>query len=65
MLPRRRMKSADGPSYDRTVTSEFDIFSLNPATCALNWRTHEHYPGALLPVHRGATYLNGMVVLGL
>ena len=28
-------------------TTEFDIFSLNPATCALNWRTHEDYPPAL------------------
>src|SRR4051812_31160343 len=27
-------------------TTEFDIFSLNPATCALNWRTHEDYPPA-------------------
>jgi glucose dehydrogenase len=25
-------------------TTEFDIFSLNPATCAENWRTHEDYP---------------------
>ena len=25
-------------------TTEFDIFSLNPATCAENWRTHEVYP---------------------
>jgi alcohol dehydrogenase (cytochrome c) len=22
-------------------TTQFDIFSLNPATCAENWRTHE------------------------
>ena len=25
-------------------TTEFDIFSLDPATCAENWRTHEDYP---------------------
>src|SRR5262249_36090144 len=25
--------------------TEFDIFSLDPATCAENWRTHEDYPG--------------------
>ena len=24
-------------------TTEFDIFSLDPATCAENWRTHEDY----------------------
>ena len=27
-------------------TTEFDIFSLDPATCAENWRTHEDYPPA-------------------
>jgi alcohol dehydrogenase (cytochrome c) len=30
-------------------TTQFDIFSLNPATCAENWRTHEDYPPSLLP----------------
>jgi alcohol dehydrogenase (cytochrome c) len=35
-------------------TTEFDIFSLDPATCAQNWRTHEDYPGYLLPTNRGA-----------
>src|SRR5215467_4025580 len=25
-------------------TTEFDIFSINPSTCAENWRTHEEYP---------------------
>jgi hypothetical protein len=30
-------------------TTEFDIFSLDPATCAVNWRTQEDYPPALLP----------------
>ena len=30
-------------------TTVFDIFSLNPATCALNWRTHEDYPPAFCP----------------
>jgi alcohol dehydrogenase (cytochrome c) len=34
-------------------TTEFDIFSLNPATCAENWRTHEDYPPAFLPANRG------------
>ena len=45
-------------------TSEFDIFSLNPATCAENWRTHEDYPPALLPANRGAAYLDGMLFRG-
>src|SRR5262245_42795410 len=33
-------------------TTEFDIFSINPATCAQNWRTHEEYPPSLLPANR-------------
>src|SRR5271170_2787663 len=45
-------------------TTEFDIFSLNPATCAENWRTHENYPPALLPANRGAAYLDGMLFRG-
>jgi alcohol dehydrogenase (cytochrome c) len=35
-------------------TTEFDIFSVDPATCKQNWRTHEEYPPALLPANRGA-----------
>src|SRR5262245_25373248 len=30
-------------------TTEFDIFSINPSTCAENWRTHEEYPAYILP----------------
>jgi alcohol dehydrogenase (cytochrome c) len=45
-------------------TTQFDIFSLNPATCALNWRTHEDYPPSLLPANRGAAYLDGMLFRG-
>ena len=45
-------------------TTEFDIFSLNPATCALNWRTHEDYPPALLPSNRGAAYWDGLLFRG-
>src|SRR4030095_824575 len=45
-------------------TTEFDIFSLNPSTCALNWRTHEDYPPALLPSNRGAAYWDGMLFRG-
>jgi alcohol dehydrogenase (cytochrome c) len=45
-------------------TTEFDIFSLNPTTCAENWRTHEEYPPALLPANRGAAYLDGMLFRG-
>ena len=45
-------------------TTEFDIFSLNPDTCAENWRTHLDYPGALLPSNRGAAYMDGMLYRG-
>src|SRR5215831_15401350 len=45
-------------------TTEFDIFSLDPATCAENWRTHESYPGTLLPANRGAAYMDGMLFRG-
>jgi alcohol dehydrogenase (cytochrome c) len=45
-------------------TTEFDIFSLNPATCAENWRTHLDYPGALLPSNRGAAYMDGALFRG-
>ena len=45
-------------------TTEYDIFSLDPATCAQNWRTHEDYPGYILPTNRGAAYLDGMLFRG-
>jgi alcohol dehydrogenase (cytochrome c) len=45
-------------------TTEFDIFSLNPSTCALNWRTHEDYPPWILPSNRGAAYWDGMLFRG-
>ena len=45
-------------------TTQFDIFSLDPATCAENWRTHEDYPPNLLPSNRGPAYLDGMLFRG-
>jgi alcohol dehydrogenase (cytochrome c) len=45
-------------------TTQFDIFSINPATCAENWRTHEDYPPSLLPANRGAAYMDGMLFRG-
>jgi alcohol dehydrogenase (cytochrome c) len=45
-------------------TTEFDIFSLDPATCAVNWRTHEDYPPSLLPSNRGAAYMDGRLFRG-
>ena len=45
-------------------TTEFDIFSINPSTCAENWRSHEEYPAYILPTNRGAAYLDGMLFRG-
>src|SRR5215468_9339239 len=45
-------------------TTEFDIFSINPSTCAENWRTHEEYPANLMPTNRGAAYLDGRLFRG-
>jgi alcohol dehydrogenase (cytochrome c) len=45
-------------------TTEFDIFSINPSTCAENWRSHEEYPAYILPTNRGAAYIDGMLFRG-
>lgn len=46
-------------------TTEHDIFSLDPANCHQNWRTHEEYKSAsLLAVNRGAAYLDGLLFRG-
>jgi alcohol dehydrogenase (cytochrome c) len=46
------------------ATTMFDIFSLNPATCAVNWRTHEDLSPSWLPANRGPAYLDGMLFRG-
>lgn len=40
-------------------TTQYDTFSLDPSTCAENWRAHEDYPRSLLGVNRGVAYLDG------
>jgi alcohol dehydrogenase (cytochrome c) len=45
-------------------TTEFDIFSIDPSTCAENWRTHEEAPAYILPTNRGAAYFDGMLFRG-
>ncbi|MGH6890349.1 MAG: PQQ-binding-like beta-propeller repeat protein [Rhizomicrobium sp.] len=46
-------------------TTEYDIFSLNPANCRQNWRTHEDYqPATPQGVNRGAAYLDGRLFRG-
>ena len=46
------------------ATTEFDIFSLDPATCSENWRMHEDYPPSLLSANRGAAYLDDRLFRG-
>jgi alcohol dehydrogenase (cytochrome c) len=45
-------------------TTEHDTFSVDPNTCHENWRTHEEFPSAFLPVSRGAAYLEGRIFRG-
>src|SRR5262249_1481452 len=45
-------------------TTEFEIFSIDPSTCAEKWRTHEEYPAYILPTNRGAAYLDGRLFRG-
>ena len=46
-------------------TTEHDIFSLDPANCHENWRTHEDYkPASALAVNRGAAYMDGRLFRG-
>lgn len=46
-------------------TTEHDIFSLDPANCRENWRTHEDYtPASALAVNRGAAYMDGLLFRG-
>lgn len=45
--------------------TEYDLFSIDPATCRENWRTHENYqPATPQGVNRGAAYLDGMLFRG-
>ena len=45
--------------------TEYDLFSIDPATCRENWRTHEDYvPATPQGVSRGAAYLDGRLFRG-
>jgi alcohol dehydrogenase (cytochrome c) len=46
-------------------TTEYDIFSLDPANCRENWRMHEDYqPATPQGVNRGAAYMDGRLFRG-
>src|SRR5271165_6303464 len=45
--------------------TEYDVFSIDPATCKVNWRAHEDYtPATPQGVNRGAAYLDGTLFRG-
>ena len=47
------------------ATTEQDTFSINPDTCAENWRVHDDtIASAFLKVNRGLAYLDGRVFRG-
>jgi alcohol dehydrogenase (cytochrome c) len=47
------------------AVTEYDIFSIDPATCKENWRTHESYkPATPQGVNRGAAYMDGKLFRG-
>ncbi len=41
-----------------------DIFSIDPATCAENWRSHEDIFPSIVSAARGAAYFDGMLFRG-
>ena len=46
-------------------TTGYDIFSIDPATCRQNWRTHETYvPAAPMLANRGAAFMDGRLFRG-
>jgi len=47
------------------AVTEYDIFSIDPSTCRLNWRAHEDYtPASPQGVNRGAAYMDGRLFRG-
>lgn len=46
------------------ATTEHDTFSIDPDSCAENWRAHEDFPSGILQVNRGVAYLDGRVFRG-
>lgn len=47
------------------AVTEYDMFSIDPSTCRLNWRAHENYtPASPQGVNRGAAYLDGRLFRG-
>jgi alcohol dehydrogenase (cytochrome c) len=45
-------------------TTEFDIFSIDPATCAVKWRALVYFPAFFRPLNRVAAYMFGLLFGG-
>jgi alcohol dehydrogenase (cytochrome c) len=46
-------------------STQYDTFSIDPATCRENWRKHESYtPATPQAVNRGVAYLDGRIFRG-
>jgi alcohol dehydrogenase (cytochrome c) len=46
------------------ATTEHDTLSINPDTCALNWRAHEDFTDSYLGAQRGVAVADGRVFRG-
>jgi alcohol dehydrogenase (cytochrome c) len=47
------------------AVTEYDMFSIDPTNCHLNWRAHETYtPASPQGVNRGAAYMDGRLFRG-
>src|SRR4029077_4188517 len=46
------------------ATTEHDTFSIDPNTCAQNWRAHEEFASGALKVNRGLAWLDGRLYRG-
>lgn len=47
------------------AVTEYDMYSIDPTDCRLNWRAHEDYtPASPQGVNRGAAYMDGALFRG-
>lgn len=46
------------------LTTQYSTYSINPDTCALNWKATEAFPGAFLDAQRGVAVADGRVFRG-
>jgi glucose dehydrogenase len=46
------------------ATTEHNTYSIDPDTCAVNWKAHEDFPDSYLGAQRGVTIADGRVFRG-